>query len=135
MNLRNWGSIGKIIGTIVCVSGAAVMALLEGPKLLNMRLGLGIGIGGVDFETRLIGCLLVFGSSCCWSLALILQVRTCYRLTVNNIYIIYFHCLTKHVSLYYFILHIFLKNQILSRLIWAGLTSLWTGTNCDYQFT
>ncbi|XP_057767227.1 WAT1-related protein At4g30420-like isoform X2 [Salvia miltiorrhiza] len=65
--VRSWGSIAKIIGTVLCVSGAAVMALLEGPKLLDTKLG--------DDHTRLIGCLLVFGSSCCWSLALILQAR------------------------------------------------------------
>ncbi|KAL1563539.1 WAT1-related protein-like protein [Salvia divinorum] len=66
---RSWGSFGKIIGTVVCVSGAAVMALLEGPKLLDVAVGVG------DDHARLTGCLLVFTSSCCWSFALILQAR------------------------------------------------------------
>ncbi|XP_042063007.1 WAT1-related protein At4g30420-like [Salvia splendens] len=66
---RSWGSFAKIIGTVVCVSGAAVMALLEGPKLLEVAVGVG------DDHTRVIGCLLIFASSCCWSFALILQAR------------------------------------------------------------
>ncbi|XP_047947062.1 WAT1-related protein At4g30420-like isoform X2 [Salvia hispanica] len=64
---RSWGSFAKIIGTVVCVSGAAVMAFLEGPKLLEVAVG--------DDHERLIGCFLIFASSCCWSFALILQAR------------------------------------------------------------
>ncbi|XP_059638196.1 WAT1-related protein At4g30420 [Cornus florida] len=77
VNIRRLRSIAKIIGTVLCVSGAIFMALLKGPKLLNTQLILPIttsifGSGGGD--NWLLGCLFLFGSSCCWSIWLILQV-------------------------------------------------------------
>ncbi|XP_050216233.1 WAT1-related protein At4g30420-like isoform X2 [Mercurialis annua] len=67
INIRSIRSIAKIVGTVLCVSGAIAMALLRGPKLLNSFV-----LGGDDW---LVGCLLLFASSCCWSFWLILQVK------------------------------------------------------------
>ncbi|KAE8056121.1 hypothetical protein FH972_012916 [Carpinus fangiana] len=75
IDLGSLRSIAKIAGTILCVGGAVSMALLRGPKLLNAELMLPenavFGSGG---DNWLLGCLLLFGSCCCWSLWLILQV-------------------------------------------------------------
>ncbi|CAL5375037.1 unnamed protein product [Camellia sinensis] len=74
LNIRSMRSMAKILGTVFCVTGAISMALLRGPKLLNLEFlppKLLLGTGGDDW---LLGCLLLFGSSCCWSLWLILQV-------------------------------------------------------------
>ncbi|CAK9171361.1 unnamed protein product [Ilex paraguariensis] len=73
VNLRSLRSIAKIIGTIVCVAGAVATALLRGPKLLNTELLPTKRVFGSESENWLLGCLLCFGSSCCWSLWLILQ--------------------------------------------------------------
>ncbi|XP_012841042.1 PREDICTED: WAT1-related protein At4g30420-like [Erythranthe guttata] len=78
VELRSMRSVAKIIGTICCVSGAAAMALLKGPKLLNT----------IEFhnnnqttkDTWFLGCLFLLGSTFCWSIWLILQVHVtaCY---------------------------------------------------------
>ncbi|GFP85493.1 wat1-related protein at4g30420 [Phtheirospermum japonicum] len=75
VHLRSLRNMAKVIGTVVCVAGAAAMALLKGPKLLNMEF---LGSNGND--TWLLGCLFLLGSACCWSLWLILQVNVtaCY---------------------------------------------------------
>ncbi|KAK7834559.1 WAT1-related protein At4g30420 [Quercus suber] len=65
LNFGSMRTIAKILGTILCVSGAVFMALLKGPKLLNAEL---------QPEHWLLGCLFVFASCCCWALWLILQV-------------------------------------------------------------
>ncbi|XP_052183096.1 WAT1-related protein At4g30420-like isoform X2 [Diospyros lotus] len=81
LNIGSMRSVAKIIGTMLCVGGAISMALFRGPKLLNSeeplkqlmpssKSLLGSWSGG-DW---LLGCLFLFGSSCCWSLWLILQV-------------------------------------------------------------
>eukprot|EP00257_Ricinus_communis_P009481 XP_002528209.2 WAT1-related protein At4g30420 [Ricinus communis] len=66
INIRSLRSIAKIVGTVLCVTGAISMALLRGTKLLNTSI-----LGG---ENWLVGCLFLFGSACCWSFWLILQV-------------------------------------------------------------
>ncbi|KAL0413809.1 UNVERIFIED_CONTAM: WAT1-related protein [Sesamum radiatum] len=66
-------SAAKIVGTIVCVSGAVAIALLKGPKLLNDEFLRHAFLHG-DHNQWLLGCFMVFGSSCSWSLWLILQV-------------------------------------------------------------
>ncbi|KAI7992890.1 WAT1-related protein [Camellia lanceoleosa] len=68
-------SVAKIIRTVFCVVGAISMALLRGPKLLNSEFLLPakslFSSGG---ENWLLGSLLLFGSSCCWSFWIIFQV-------------------------------------------------------------
>ncbi|KAL5538584.1 hypothetical protein UlMin_045493 [Ulmus minor] len=76
INIKSLRSIAKILGTLVCVTGAVSMALLKGPKLLNKKL-LPTGdsiFGSTGGENWLSGCLFLFASSCCWSIWLILQV-------------------------------------------------------------
>ncbi|KAJ6857267.1 hypothetical protein NC651_038845 [Populus alba x Populus x berolinensis] len=68
INIRSFRSVAKIVGTVICVSGAISMALLRGPKLLNTTI---FESGGEDW---LLGCLLIFASTFCWSIWLILQV-------------------------------------------------------------
>ncbi|XP_043710214.1 WAT1-related protein At4g30420-like [Telopea speciosissima] len=82
LNIRSLRSMAKAVGTAVCVGGAVSMALLRGPKILNTSIfpfqDLTLSSGGG--ENWLMGCLLLFGSSCCWSFFLILQVpmSACY---------------------------------------------------------
>ncbi|KAF8033821.1 hypothetical protein BT93_C0166 [Corymbia citriodora subsp. variegata] len=75
INVRSPRSIAKVLGTAVCVCGAIVMALLRGPKLLNAEFHL---LARSTFASRddswLLGCILLIGSACCWSIWLILQV-------------------------------------------------------------
>ncbi|KAK4774903.1 hypothetical protein SAY86_009838 [Trapa natans] len=82
VNIRSSRSIAKIGGTILCVGGAVIMAFLRGPKLLNNRRETLLllvsmfaygGSGGGD-NNWILGCLFLFGSCCCWSIWLILQV-------------------------------------------------------------
>ncbi|KAI4335488.1 hypothetical protein L6164_014128 [Bauhinia variegata] len=40
VNIRSLRSIAKIVGTVICVSGAVSMALLKGPKLMNAGLSI-----------------------------------------------------------------------------------------------
>lgn len=84
ISIRSLRSIAKIIGTIICVSGAFSMVMKKGPKLLNKEFPLmhslfitisSNGSAGSDQKTNwLVGCLLLLGSNICWSLWLILQV-------------------------------------------------------------
>ncbi|KAL0456434.1 UNVERIFIED_CONTAM: WAT1-related protein [Sesamum latifolium] len=74
LHLPSARSVAKIIGTVVCVSGAIVIVLLKDPKLLNDEfLPIRHAFLHGDHNQWLLGCLLVFGSSCSWSLWLILQ--------------------------------------------------------------
>ncbi|KAL2926900.1 hypothetical protein RDABS01_007301 [Bienertia sinuspersici] len=84
VQMKKLSSIAKMLGTICCVIGAGCMALLRGPKLLNVPLpptanSLVLKSFGGD-DTWLIGCLFIFASMCCWSFWLILQVplTACY---------------------------------------------------------
>ncbi|KAL7224553.1 hypothetical protein ACSBR1_025925 [Camellia fascicularis] len=75
VDMRSVRSMAKIIGTVLCVSGAVFMAFLRGPKLLNTQFlpskSLLSSEGGEDW---LLGCVFLFASCCCWSVWLILQV-------------------------------------------------------------
>ncbi|XP_047943702.1 WAT1-related protein At4g30420-like [Salvia hispanica] len=78
IDLGNVRSLGKIMGTCLCVSGAVIMAVLKGSKLLNMELlpRNSIVLHLVGEEDRwLIGCLFLLASTTCWSIWLILQVH------------------------------------------------------------
>ncbi|GLU10329.1 hypothetical protein SLE2022_271440 [Rubroshorea leprosula] len=74
VNIRSLRSIAKILGTIICVSGAICMALLKGPKLLNAEFHLPKSLFRSEGENWLLGCLLLLGSSFFWSFWIILQV-------------------------------------------------------------
>ncbi|GAU20155.1 hypothetical protein TSUD_352170 [Trifolium subterraneum] len=77
VNIPSLRTIAKILGTIICVSGAVCIALLKGPKLLNAQnvvppksiMGTTLG----NDENWLLGCLILFGSCVAWSVWLILQ--------------------------------------------------------------
>lgn len=73
VNFRSIRSVAKVVGTAICVTGAICMAIVKGPKLLNSQLPQEslFNSGG---ENWLVGFLFLFGSCCCWSLWLILQV-------------------------------------------------------------
>ncbi|OMO61054.1 Drug/metabolite transporter [Corchorus capsularis] len=76
VNVLSLRSIAKIVGTIICVSGAIFMALFKGPKLLNSQIqpaGKSLIIEW-EGENLLLGCVFLLGSACCWSIWLILQV-------------------------------------------------------------
>ncbi|XP_022969668.1 WAT1-related protein At4g30420-like [Cucurbita maxima] len=79
VKLTNLRCMAKIGGTVVCVGGAMFMALLRGPKLLNATQAFGVksaifGVESGSDEAWLLGSLSLFGSCCCWSIWLILQV-------------------------------------------------------------
>ncbi|KDP38759.1 hypothetical protein JCGZ_04112 [Jatropha curcas] len=74
VNIRSLRSIAKILGTVLCVSGAISMALLKGPKLLNTELLPPKSFFSPGGHNWLMGCILLFGSSCFWSSWMILQV-------------------------------------------------------------
>ncbi|KAL8040942.1 hypothetical protein ABFX02_10G132800 [Erythranthe guttata] len=81
VHLRSLRSVAKIVGTLFSVTGAITMALVKGPKLLNTEPINSVFYNmGEQENTWLLGILLLFGSSCCWSVGLILQVQiaTCY---------------------------------------------------------
>lgn len=75
LELRSLRSMAKILGTLFCVSGALIMALVKGQKLLHMEflpsIHLTSSTGGDDW---LLGCLLLLASSVFWSCWMILQV-------------------------------------------------------------
>ncbi|KAI5423390.1 hypothetical protein KIW84_046378 [Lathyrus oleraceus] len=77
VNIRSLRSIAKIVGTIICVTGAVSIALLKGPKLLNaenLPSKSFIGLSLESDENWLLGCLFLLGSIVAWSIFLILQV-------------------------------------------------------------
>ncbi|CAA0809451.1 WAT1-related protein [Striga hermonthica] len=84
VRFRSLRSMAKIVGTVLCVTGATAMALWKGPKLVNMefmpRKSIVAGGGSIGQDTWLIGCLFLFGNAFCWALWLILQVHVsaCY---------------------------------------------------------
>ena len=79
VNFRNIRGLAKILGTVICVVGAVSMALIRGPKILNSEFSLPIAksfLGDIkDQNLWLLGCLLVFVSTLCWSFSLIVQVN------------------------------------------------------------
>lgn len=77
INIRSLRTVAKILGTVVCVTGAATMALIKGHKLLNAQLpsSKSLLLNSTESDNLwLLGCLCLFGSSCCWSFWLIIQV-------------------------------------------------------------
>ncbi|WJX85839.1 hypothetical protein P8452_68233 [Trifolium repens] len=77
VNIRSLRTIAKIVGTIICVSGAVCIALLKGPKLLNAENIPSksiLGLASESDENWLLGCLSLLGCIVAWSIFLILQV-------------------------------------------------------------
>ncbi|XP_050920551.1 WAT1-related protein At4g30420 [Lathyrus oleraceus] len=77
VNIRSLRTIAKIVGTIICVSGAVSITLLKGPKLLNAENLPSESIIGSSLKSEekwLLGCLCLLGSIIAWSIFLILQV-------------------------------------------------------------
>ncbi|XP_004149891.1 WAT1-related protein At4g28040 [Cucumis sativus] len=78
---RSWRTVAKIVGTIVCVAGAASMALIKGPKLLNSEmlpknitvLNM-LGVVQPEHDTWFLGCVLLFVSSCFWAFWIVMLV-------------------------------------------------------------
>ncbi|KAK1631018.1 hypothetical protein QYE76_005333 [Lolium multiflorum] len=67
VDLRNSRSIAKIVGTIVCLAGAMLMAFFKGPKLL----------GALVTDDWVIGGMYLMGNAICFSIWYILQVPIC----------------------------------------------------------
>ncbi|KHN01957.1 Auxin-induced protein 5NG4 [Glycine soja] len=75
VNIRSTRSLAKIIGTVICVSGAVSMALLKGPKLLNAEILPSKSIMASGGDHWLLGCLFLTGCCCAWSVWLILMAN------------------------------------------------------------
>ncbi|KAK7350389.1 hypothetical protein VNO77_08969 [Canavalia gladiata] len=87
MEKVNFGSLrflAKVVGTVICVSGAVSMALLKGPKLLNAEKLPYNSILGSGNENWLLGCLSLVGCCIAWALWLILQVPASASLTRSS---------------------------------------------------
>ncbi|CAJ2664259.1 unnamed protein product [Trifolium pratense] len=78
VNIQSLRTIAKIVGTLICVSGAVSIALLKGPKLLNVEKipskSTMDTILRSDDDNWLLGCLYLLGSNVAYSIWIILQV-------------------------------------------------------------
>ncbi|PON48416.1 WAT1-related protein [Parasponia andersonii] len=75
VNVQSLKGIAKIMGTVICVGGAIVMALVKGPALLNSPSLLSKStMGGGSPENLQLGCLFLFVGCGCWSFWTIMQV-------------------------------------------------------------
>lgn len=81
VNIREVSSRAKILGTFVCVGGAITIAFFRGPKLprefqfLSDPSMLLLHLHESFSSDWVMGALFLVGSSSCWSLWLILQVK------------------------------------------------------------
>ncbi|XP_062081095.1 WAT1-related protein At4g28040-like [Humulus lupulus] len=72
VNCGSIRGIAKIVGTVICIGGAIVMALVKGPTLLN---SLHSSSSSTNAPQNLqLGCLFLFICCCCWSFWIIMQV-------------------------------------------------------------
>ncbi|KAI3982206.1 hypothetical protein MKX01_019112 [Papaver californicum] len=87
VDIRSLSTLAKIVGTVICVSGAFCIAFMKGPKLLNTEFSpqqqdqnsvilhyfnSSVTVGSPN--NWMLGCFLLLGSCVCWSVWLILQV-------------------------------------------------------------
>ncbi|CAL9773761.1 unnamed protein product [Musa acuminata subsp. burmannicoides] len=79
VEVRSMRSMAKVFGTVTCVGGAVSMAFFKGPRLLNMEMEFHklATLFHSASKNWIVGSLLLMGSSCCWSLWLVLQVPIC----------------------------------------------------------
>ena len=107
VNIRSWRSIAKIVGTVICVSGAVSIALLKGPKLLKAENlpSKSITMASSEADTWFLGCLILTACCCSWSIWLILMVFFSIRVQLLCIDNIKMHNIYK--LLQYLTLHIF----------------------------
>lgn len=68
VDLRSSRSVAKIIGTVVCLAGAMLMAFFKGPKLLG---------GALLTDDWVTGGMYLMGNAFCFSIWYILQVPIC----------------------------------------------------------
>ncbi|OMO59937.1 Drug/metabolite transporter [Corchorus olitorius] len=73
ISIKGLGSVAKIVGTILCVSGAISTLLVEGPKLLYTEM-LPNSLFSLGGGNLLLGCLLLIHSSFIWSCWNVVQV-------------------------------------------------------------
>ncbi|WVZ17506.1 hypothetical protein V8G54_010488 [Vigna mungo] len=76
VNIGSWRSIAKMVGTVICVSGAMSIALLKGPKLLNAENlpSKSITMVSSEADSWFLGCLFLTLACFSWSIWLILMV-------------------------------------------------------------
>jgi hypothetical protein len=81
VDLRSARDVAKIIGTIVCLAGAMLMAFFKGPKLL----------GALLTDDWVIGGTYLMGNAICFSIWYILQASTliCIPFLFSYMYQIY----------------------------------------------
>ncbi|GLJ19634.1 hypothetical protein SUGI_0355620 [Cryptomeria japonica] len=77
VNMRSIRGEAKLLGTLICVTGALVMTLYKGP-LIEKHRPRSLHVGGNNFviEDWQMGCIYIFGSCICWSTWIIMQVST-----------------------------------------------------------
>ncbi|THU60483.1 hypothetical protein C4D60_Mb07t13240 [Musa balbisiana] len=75
VEVRSMRSMAKVFGTVTCVGGAVSMAFFKGPRLLNLEMEFHklATLFHSASKNWIVGSLLLMGSSCCWSLWLVLQ--------------------------------------------------------------
>ncbi|KAL9224605.1 hypothetical protein vseg_000624 [Gypsophila vaccaria] len=79
VNITKLSSIAKISGTIFCVIGAICIALLRGPKILNIQVPTSFDNflvleSSTNDHNWILGCLFLFACKSCWAIWLIMQV-------------------------------------------------------------
>lgn len=78
VDLRSSRSIAKIIGTVICLGGAMLMAFFKGPRLLGALQQQNLGVlllSATDDWVR--GGIYLMGNAVCFSIWYILQVPVC----------------------------------------------------------
>jgi hypothetical protein len=102
VNIQSLRTIAKIIGTVICVSGAVSIALLKGPKLLNAEKIPSKSTKDTILRSDdnwLLGCLFLLGSNVAYSIWIILQVFNLFIFNnfVNFLFISNNHYLTLYI--------------------------------------
>jgi drug/metabolite transporter (DMT)-like permease len=69
VNIRSLGGKAKVVGTVICVTGAMVMTLYKGPAIKFLSHGIKSHLITLDSKTDnlVLGSIMVFGSIVIWS--------------------------------------------------------------------